>query len=297
MISKEIRDLADLVVDAHKDLSLDSLEILDETKLTSSNPVYLIAKLAANKLGFIEIDAECIANAWSKMTNNLNDWSATDWPDSLELFTNPVKFNPSPNCPKNLGLYVVAPSADWIKRLAEAGVKTLQLRFKSNDQDLIEQEVIESINAVKNTNTRLFINDYWELAIKHQAYGVHLGQEDLEDSDIQQIKAAGLHLGISTHGYAEMMIAHQHSPSYIALGAIFPTTLKRMKTAPQGTGRLYKYAALMKDYPLVGIGGIDLNNIDVVLNSGVGSIAVVRAIINAEKPLESIQAFQSHFSE
>ena len=52
------------------------------------------------------------------------------------------------------------------------------------------------------------------------------------------IRAAGLRLGLSSHGYAEMLRADRVSPSYIAMGAVFPTTLKNMPTAPQGLGRL-----------------------------------------------------------
>ena len=102
-------------------------------------------------------------------------------------------------------------------------------------------------------------------------------RDALAGADLQAIHASGLRLGVSTHGYAEMMLADQVSPSYLALGAVFPTTLKRMATAPQGTARLQAYAALMQAYPLVAIGGIDEDKMPDVLRSGVGSVAVVRA--------------------
>src|SRR2546427_6000559 len=53
-----------------------------------------------------------------------------------------------------------------------------------------------------------------------------------------------------------MVRAHAVQPSYIALGAVFPTTLKKMATAPQGLARLGAYVRLMQRYPLVAIGGI-----------------------------------------
>jgi len=106
----------------------------------------------------------------------------------------------------------------------------------------------------------------------------------MDDAPLEKIRAAGLRLGLSTHGYAEMLRADAVSPSYIALGAVFPTTLKRMQTAPQGTGRLYAYAQLMQHSPLVAIGGIDEATISVVMRSGVGSIAVVRAITGSDAP-------------
>ena len=59
-----------------------------------------------------------------------------------------------------------------------------------------------------------------------------------------------------------------------------------MATAPQGTGRLHAYARLMRDYPLVAIGGIDEARMPEVLTSGVGSVAVVRALVSSAAPEE-----------
>ena len=73
------------------------------------------------------------------------------------------------------------------------------------------------------------------------------------------------------------------------MGAIFPTTLKRMPTAPQGLGRLYKYAQLMQAYSLVAIGGIDEGSIHAVAQSGVGSVAVVRAITGSNDPRAAVK--------
>ena len=89
-----------------------------------------------------------------------------------------------------------------------------------------------------------------------------------------------------------MLLADRHSPSYIAMGAVFPTTLKRMVTAPQGLGRLEQYAQLMQDYPLVAIGGIDIERLTAVVKTGVGSVAVVRAITESESPEETAKSFQ-----
>lgn len=101
---------------------------------------------------------------------------------------------------------------------------------------------------------------------------------------MQALQASGLRLGVSTHGYAEMVRADAVGPSICRLGAVFPTTLKKMATAPQGIGRLAAYARLMQGYPLVAIGGIGADQFGEVLGTGVGSIAVVRALVNAPNP-------------
>lgn len=132
-----------------------------------------------------------------------------------------------PHVPFRLGLYPVVDSVQWIERLLDAGVRTLQLRIKDRRDEEVEADVVAAIALGRRYNARLFINDYWRLAIKHQAYGVHLGQEDLQTTDLDAIRTAGLRLGVSTHDDMEIDVALAARPSYIALGHVFPTQTKR----------------------------------------------------------------------
>ena len=301
-----VRDLADQIIQAHKG---DELCIpLPQFSMSSPPPridneaatdhYELAGALAAIEMGFIEADAKVLGKAWSRMTLHDGGFNPFKWPSRPEQFDLlPWTRNMNPNafkeCPKRLGLYGVMPDADWVKRMVEAELPTVQLRFKSEDRYKIRKQIKESVKAVDGSKTLLFINDFWEEAIDAQAYGVHLGQEDLETADLEKIRAAGLRLGLSTHGYAELAHADRFCPSYIAMGAVFATNLKKMPTAPQGLGRLYQYAKLMSHYPLVAIGGIDQESIHVVAKSGVGSVAVVRAITQAKDPKAAVKHLQA----
>ncbi|HFZ8996814.1 TPA: thiamine phosphate synthase [Citrobacter freundii] len=186
-----------------------------------------------------------------------------------------------PPVPFRLGLYPVVDSIEWIARLLEVGVRTIQLRIKDKHDEEVEADIIAAIKLGRCYNARLFINDYWRLAIKHKAYGVHLGQEDLATADLQAIQAAGLRLGVSTHDDMEIDVALAARPSYIALGHVFPTQTKQMPSAPQGLEQLAQHIRRLADYPTVAIGGISLERAPSVLATGVGSIAVVSAITQA----------------
>ncbi|WAH51159.1 thiamine phosphate synthase [Pseudescherichia vulneris] len=186
-----------------------------------------------------------------------------------------------PPVPFSLGLYPVVDSVAWIERLLEAGVRTLQLRIKDKQDHEVEADIAAAVALGKRYAARLFINDYWRLAIKHDAYGVHLGQEDLETTDLSAIRTAGLRLGVSTHDDMEIDVALAARPSYIALGHVFPTQTKQMPSAPQGLAQLARHVARLQDYPTVAIGGISLARAPQVLATGVGSIAVVSAITQA----------------
>lgn len=194
-----------------------------------------------------------------------------------------IPTTPFPSVPYYLGLYPVVDSVEWIRRLLEAGVKTLQLRIKDLPDDQVEPAIIEAIKLGRQHQARLFINDYWRLAVKHQAYGIHLGQEDLDTSDLLAIHQAGLRLGVSTHDDAELERAISVRPSYIALGHIFPTQTKDMPSAPQGLTELTRHISeLNGTFPTVAIGGISLDRVQPVMDCGVGSVAVVSAITQAE---------------
>ncbi|NHB93875.1 thiamine phosphate synthase [Photorhabdus cinerea] len=181
-----------------------------------------------------------------------------------------------------LGLYPVVGSLEWISRLLKVGVTTIQLRIKDLPEDQVEEDIQQAIMLGRQYNARLFINDYWRLAIKHGAYGVHLGQEDLVIADLNAIQAAGLRLGISTHDEQELARAKSLRPSYIALGHIFPTTTKEMPSSPQGLNTLKQQVENTPDYPTVAIGGISLERIPDVIATGVGGVALVSAITKAK---------------
>ncbi|CAH6889278.1 Thiamin-phosphate pyrophosphorylase [Vibrio chagasii] len=201
----------------------------------------------------------------------------------------------------SLGLYPVVDDVEWIERLLKLGINTVQLRIKNQQQADLEQQIARSIELGREHNAQVFINDYWQLALKHGAFGVHLGQEDIEESNLSQLSQAGIKIGLSTHGYYELLRIVQINPSYIALGHIFPTTTKQMPSKPQGLVRLALYQQLIDTipyseelvgYPTVAIGGIDQSTAEQVWDCGVSSLAVVRAITLAEDPKAVIEFFE-----
>jgi hydroxymethylpyrimidine kinase/phosphomethylpyrimidine kinase/thiamine-phosphate diphosphorylase len=187
-----------------------------------------------------------------------------------------------PDCGGELGLYPVMPTAEWVERVLALGVTTVQLRSKHLSPEQTEAEIVRAIAASRRHGARLFINDHWQLAIRHGAYGVHLGQEDLDTADVEAIRRAGLRLGVSTHAWYEIARAHALRPSYIAIGPIFPTTTKVMKFSSRGLDRLREWVGLLRpDYTLTAIGGIGREQLPQVLETGVGSVALVTAITEA----------------
>ncbi|NKQ41216.1 MAG: thiamine phosphate synthase [Sulfurovum sp.] len=182
-----------------------------------------------------------------------------------------------------LGIYPVVDRAYKLKPLYECGITTAQLRIKDLSGSTLEQELMDAIHISNQFNARLFINDYWHLAIRHGAYGIHLGQEDILEADIMAIYSAGLRLGISTHTPKEIEIALEFEPSYLAIGPIFETTSKKMVYDPVGIEDLRRWASNV-DYPIVAIGGINIDNIYTVVEIKAASgIAMIQGVLNDSK--------------
>jgi thiamine-phosphate pyrophosphorylase len=187
--------------------------------------------------------------------------------------------------------YPVVDTLDWLRRLIGLGLGTVQLRAKDLNDGEALQLVSDALEIVKGTPVQLVINDYWRAAIVAGAKHLHLGQEDLATADVHEIRKAGLTLGLSTHDDAELEVALAAEPDYIALGPIFPTTLKAMRFAPQGIPKITEWKKRVGNVPLVAIGGIKLEQASEIYAAGADSIAVVSDITQNPDPDARVKAW------
>jgi thiamine-phosphate pyrophosphorylase len=187
--------------------------------------------------------------------------------------------------------YPVVDSVAWVARLALLGAGTIQLRAKNLDDAEALQAVTDALEMTRGTPAKLVVNDYWRAAIVAGAKHLHLGQEDLAGADLAAIREAGLTLGISTHDDDELETALRAKPDYIALGPIFPTTLKSMRFAPQGIAKITEWKKRIGDIPLVAIGGIKLEQASAIFAAGADSIAVVSDVTQNTDPDARVRAW------
>jgi thiamine-phosphate pyrophosphorylase len=187
--------------------------------------------------------------------------------------------------------YPVVDSVAWVARLALLGAGTIQLRAKNLDKSEALQVVSDALEVIKGTPAKLVVNDYWRAAIVAGAKHLHLGQEDLAEADLKAIRRAGLTLGLSTHDEEELETALRAEPDYIALGPIFPTTLKSMRFAPQGIPKIVEWKRRIGNIPLVAIGGIKLEQAEAIFAAGADSIAVVSDVTQNADPDARVRAW------
>ena len=179
--------------------------------------------------------------------------------------------------------YPIVPDTAWLERLLSQGIKLVQLRIKDAAPSVLELEISRALELCHSYDCQLVVNDYWREAIAAGADFVHLGQDDLKAADLPSIRQAEMRIGISTHSEDELATALRADPDYVALGPIYPTTLKAMLWAPQGLERITQWRARIA-CPLVAIGGITLKSVVSVLAANADSAAVITDIVTSEDP-------------
>lgn len=170
-----------------------------------------------------------------------------------------------------------------IEAAFRGGVDIVQLRSKTlSDRELLETGL--KIRAIADRYQKIFfMNDRVDLALAAQADGIHLGQDDLPVKAARELckkASASLWIGKSTHSLEQAIAAVEEGADYIGVGPVFETPTKP-KVKAVGL-ELVRQVTAKVSIPYVAIGGIDLTNIDRVLQAGAKRIAVVRAIFSAE---------------
>ena len=180
--------------------------------------------------------------------------------------------------------YLIVDDAAWLSRLLPVGVRLVQLRIKDRPAVEVRRQVVLAKSLCRAAGACLVVNDYWRIALEEDCEFVHLGQSDLDDADVPALKRAGMRIGISTHSHEELERALTFTPDYVALGPVYPTTLKVMPWAPQGLARVTEWKSRIGPIPLVAIGGLAVERLPGVFEAGADSAAVVSDVLRHSAP-------------
>lgn len=185
------------------------------------------------------------------------------------------------------------PEMQVAEQALQGGASVLQLRDKVREKG-IQLDVALALKDLCQRYEALFIvNNDPDLALAVNADGVHLGQRDFPLSVARQILPLDRIIGISAATYDEARQAEVDGADYIAVGSIYPTQSKT-DTRPAGLETLRRVRGLTKR-PLVAIGGINLENIQDVLEAGADAIAVISAVAGAPDPGQAAEQLVNRF--
>ncbi|MGD9153215.1 MAG: thiamine phosphate synthase [Gammaproteobacteria bacterium] len=184
---------------------------------------------------------------------------------------------------------------DIVAMAVNNGVDIIQLREKNASTEKIVQIGNTIQPFLKIHNIPLIINDNIEAAKILDADGVHVGQHDTAYKTARKFLGSNKIIGLSIENATQIdMLKQYNDVDYIGIGPIFSTNTKKDAAKPLGITSLKKIRQ-MANIPVFAIGGIDLNNINDVMQTGVQGAAIVSAICNAENPNEVCKNFKKNF--
>jgi thiamine-phosphate diphosphorylase len=194
------------------------------------------------------------------------------------------------------GLYLITDSdisginhEEIVSLALKGGIRVVQLREKEMPKDEILKVALRLREITKRYGALLIINDYVDIAKHSDADGVHLGQEDLSIEEARRILGPDRIIGVSTHNLKEALEAQSRGSDYIGLGPIFPTETK--ETGPPIGTEIIRKVKENVNIPVVAIGGINLDNLFEVIESGADAVAIISAIAGSGDITETVIRF------
>lgn len=179
---------------------------------------------------------------------------------------------------------------ECVKAMIEGGIKIIQYRDKTKSIKEKVKEAREIRELCKRNGVVFIVNDHVDIAILVDADGVHIGQDDMDPSDVRKLIGDNKIIGLSTHSEEQGMKAYLNPDvDYIGVGPIFPTTTK--DTAPVGLGYL-EYAVKNLPLPFTAIGGIKEHNLHEIISRGAKNVCLVSDIVGADNITEKVKELQ-----
>lgn len=166
--------------------------------------------------------------------------------------------------------------SEVVKESLEGGVTILQIREKDIDEKNFLEEAKEIKKICEKFNVPLIINDNVAIAKMVDADGVHLGQDDMDIEEARKILGPRKIIGITAKSIVQAKEAQMKGADYLGSGAIYTSGTKQ--NAKRLTVEDLKAICASVEIPVVAIGGLTYDNIDVLKDSGISGIAVVSAI-------------------
>jgi thiamine-phosphate pyrophosphorylase len=178
---------------------------------------------------------------------------------------------------------------DVVRAALRGGAPAIQLRMK----DAAAREMTEIARALlaetRAAGALLFINDRVDVALAAGADGAHVGQDDLPVAAARRIAPPGFLLGVSAETAELARAAEAHGADYVGAGPVYHTGSKADAGDAVGTERIAQVAVVVR-IPVVGIGGITIENAPPVIHAGAAGVAVISAVMRAADPEAAVRA-------
>ena len=182
-----------------------------------------------------------------------------------------------------------------IEDALRGGVTLVQLREKDVDGGLFLQRACAVKILCDKYKVPLLINDRIDIALACKAAGVHLGQADIPLNVARGILGSDAIIGVSAHSLEEARAAERDGADYLGVGAVFPTNSKN--NASEVGVNMLKEILKMSKLPIIGIGGINAQNLAQVRAAGAQGAAIISGILSAENIEDEVRKIKMTISD
>lgn len=205
--------------------------------------------------------------------------------------------------PLNLPLPIIYPitsgtaTVQQILQLVEAGVAArvplFQIREKTLSGRALYELTARAVEITRGSDTRLLVNDRSDIARAASADGVHLTSQSLPAAILRATYGPDFLIGVSTHSLDEARAAQAGGADFVVFGPVFETESKREFGEPQRLNKLEQVTSELRDFPVVAIGGITLDNVRACFDAGARGVAAIRLLNDAERMSSIVESIRS----
>ena len=192
-------------------------------------------------------------------------------------------------------LHYIATNPEAAELACQGGVRWVQLRVKNQPYAVWKQLALETQAVCRRYGATLLINDNPRLAQEIGADGVHVGQADMPPAEVRAMLGSAFIIGGTANTFADVQRHVAAGVDYVGLGPFRFTSTKEKLSPMLG---LVGYAEIMRQcravgiaVPVIGIGGIRLEDLSALLATGLHGVAVSGAIGATENPMTAAALF------
>jgi len=174
-----------------------------------------------------------------------------------------------------------------ILRLVEAAVASnislVQLREKNLSARVLYELASSAVSITRHSSTRLLVNDRFDIALVAHADGVHLTSRSMSPDVVRRSCGPEFLIGTSTHSLSEARLARDSGADLVVFGPVFETESKQAFGAPKGLVKLREVSSALNGFPVIAIGGLNLENARECFQSGAAGVAAISLFGDATK--------------
>lgn len=185
-------------------------------------------------------------------------------------------------------------TASDVEKAVAAGVGVIQYRNKSAGTRVLYDEARVIRDLCTGTRSRFIINDRIDIALAVDADGVHIGQDDMPYGLARKLIGRGKIIGVTVHNAGEALEAEMMGADYLGVSPVFVTATKPDAGGACGVEILREIRRVCK-IPIVAIGGIDISNVDRVIEAGADMVCAISAVVAKPDVFAEIEKFQRKY--